>query len=140
MNKILNSNEFYLGYSSKLKIFFAITYLAIFVPIIAILITQKNYIPIGIFVLIGLIVFFALCFERDMIVEICQDGIVITKTATIYQKEEKFYISNKNITNIHVNRVLGKNYYHDVYVICSKGNSNIELLPIDKKICGLNII
>ena len=26
-------------------------------------------------------------FERDMIVQICQDGIVITKTATIYQKE-----------------------------------------------------
>ena len=139
MNKgnFISSNSFHLGYSSNLRLFFLISYLVVFIPIIlpiiSILIIQRNFEVVGIFIPIGLIVFLALCFERDMIVKICQDGLVITKIATIYQKEEKFHIYYSDITNIYVKRIIGMNYSHDIYVISSKGNNDIELLPIDKK-------
>lgn len=127
------TNRFHLGWGSFLRTFFGISGFIIFAPIVVILALQENYGAAGIFPGIYLFVMLALCFERDMIVEIYEDGLVIIETATIYHKEKKYSIPYSNIVGIYNKKTIGFNYCYDAYVISSKGNDDIELLPINKE-------
>ena len=132
-NKISCTNEYRLDYASRLKLLFGIVGFVCFAAIVLIITEQGNYSVAMAFIGIYLFVILALCYERDMIVRICEDGFVITKIATIYQKEKKLYIPYNDINNIYAKTEIGFNYIYEVYVINYQGNKNIKLPPINKE-------